>query len=90
MNVIALIGAAVGLAILILTVFLGNKIKNRFMRYTSAAVGIIISIVVAGTIPGILGAHDTVTSSKAGEYMLYLAVVFFIIKALFFRKRTTF
>lgn len=86
MNMLALISAIAGLLILSLVVVLGNKVKNRWLRYVSIVVGIVLALVVTGNVPALLGDAETYTSAKAGEYMLYLGVLVVIIKSMFFKK----
>lgn len=91
MNLTALIGAVIGLGLLAITVTIGDKISNRLLRWLAAAVGLVISVAVAAYgsegLASLLGDDHSDTAGKAGEYMMYLAIVFFIIKSLFFRKR---
>ncbi len=88
MNMLALISAIAGLLVLSLVVVLGNKIKNRWLRYLSIVVGIILALAVAGSLPSLLGDNEIRTSAEAGEYMLYLAVMMVVIKSMFFKKST--
>lgn len=87
MNILALVSAIIGLSILILAVVFGNKIKNRWLRYLSVIVGIVVAIVAAGNIPPLLGDSEVTTSAKAGEYMLYLGIIFVIVKSIFFKNK---
>ena len=87
MNSVALISAIIGLSILIFIVVFGNKIRNRWVRYTSVAVGIVVAIGITGSIPPLLGDTEVSTSAKAGEYLLYLGVAVVIIKSVFFKKK---
>lgn len=87
MNLIALIAATIGLVILIVVVILGNKIKNRWLRYLSVIVGIVIALIAAGNLPPLLGDGEVSTSAKAGEYMLYLGIIVVILKSIFFKKK---
>jgi len=88
MDVIALLSAIIGLILLIATVFFGNKIQNRWLRYVAMIVGIVIAVGTVGSLPPVFGITDTTTSAKAGEYLFYLGTVAAIINALFFRRKT--
>ena len=87
MDVIALVSAIIGLILLIATVFFGNKIQNRWLRYVAVIVGIVIAVGTVGNLPPVFGVTDTTTSAKAGEYLLYLGIAAAIINALFFRRK---
>ena len=88
MNLIALISAIIGLSILIVVVILGNKIKNRWLRYLSVVMGIVIALGVSGNILSLFGDGDVSTSAKVGEYLLYLGILAAIIKSVFFKKKS--
>lgn len=87
MNILAVIAAVVGVTLMSLTVYFGNKIRNRWLSYLAAIVGILISVVVMGCIPSIFGDTSTSTSAQAGTYLGYLIVISVIIKFVFFRKK---
>ena len=89
MNILALIAAIIGVVLMSLTVIYGNRIKNRWLRYLSALVGLVLSVVVMGSTPALLGDSSLETSGKAGEYMVYLIVVVVVIKSIFFRKKAS-
>ena len=83
MDVIALVSAVIGLILLIATVFFGNKIQNRWLRYVAVIVGIVIAVSTVENLPPFFGVTDTTTGAKAGEYLLYLGIVTAIINSLF-------
>ena len=91
MNLPALIGAVIGLGLLAITVYVGNKINNRFLRWLAAAIGLVISVTVAAYgsegLAALLGDSQSDTAGKAGEYMMYLVIGFVLAKAIFFRNR---
>lgn len=87
MNIIALISAIIGLTLLIVVVMLCNKVKNRWLRYLSIIVGIVVVFGVIGFIPQLFGDNKFSTSEKTGEYLLYLGVLLVIVKSIFFRKK---
>lgn len=93
MNLIALFGAIIGLVLLATTVIYGNNIRNQILRYLAAGVGLVISIFVAAyateALTAFFGDKNTDTVGKAGEYMMYLAIAFFIVRLIFFRKSKT-
>lgn len=87
MNILPVISACAGLAIMVAVVVVGNKLKNRWLRYLSVAVGLILALVVTGSIPLLFGVDDVKASAKAGEYMVYLGIVLVIIKSAFFKGK---
>jgi len=91
MNLPAFIGAVIGLGLMAITVYIGNKINNRLLRWLAAAIGLVISVTVAAYgsegLAALLGDNHSDTAGKAGEYMIYLVIGFVIVKSLFFRKR---
>lgn len=87
MNIIALISAIIGLMLLVVVVMLCNKVKNRWLRYLSIFVGVVVVLGALGFIPQLFGDTKFITSEKTGEYLVYLAVPALIIKFLFFRKK---
>lgn len=87
MNIIALISAIIGLILLVVVVILCNKVKNRWLRYLSIFVGVVVVFGALGFIPQLFGDTRFTTSEKTGEYLLYLGVLFLIIKFSFFRKK---
>lgn len=88
MNIVALIAAIVGVVGMSLTVIYGNKIKNRWLRYISAVVGIILSIVVMSGIPLLSSDGSAKTGAIAGQYLGVLIIAIVVIKSIFFRKKT--
>lgn len=87
MNVIAMISAIIGVVILSLTVFYGNKIKPKWLGYLVAIVGIVIALGVMGYVPALLGDKSLETAQQGGNYLGMLIITVVLIKYLFFRKK---
>lgn len=89
MNIPALLAAIVGVILMSLTVYYGNKVQNKWLRYLSAITGIIISLLIMGYIPSLLGDDSTKTGAQAGNYLGILIVIIVVIKSIFFRKKNS-
>lgn len=87
MNIIALISALIGIIFVIIVFIIGNKIKNRWLRYLSVLIGILIAFVGMGYTPVLFGVKDHQTAADAGGYFFYLGILTLIIKGIFFRKK---
>ena len=89
MNILALIAAVIGVTLMSLTVYCGNRVENRWLRYLAAITGIFASLFIMSYVPSILGDTSTSTSTQAGTYLACLIVGVLIIKSIFFRKKKT-
>jgi hypothetical protein len=87
MNLIALISAVIGVSLLMHVVLYGNKLANRWLRYLAIIVGIFIALAITGSVPALFGDSDLSTSSKAGEYLFFLGILFVGIKSIFFKNK---
>jgi H+/Cl- antiporter ClcA len=86
-NIPALIAALIGLALFSITLLLGNKIQNKWLRYLSAIIGLVISLLIMSSMPSLLGDSSTKTASIAGTYFVYLIIGFAVLKIIFVRKK---
>lgn len=87
MNVLALISAIIGIAIVIWSVNYRKNIENKILKSSAIAIGLLVSLIVASNAPSILGDPRIETVEKVGEYYLYLGIISIIIKSIFFRKK---
>ncbi len=88
MNIVALVAAIIGIAGVFLVLKYGKKIPNRWLRYLSITIGIIISFIITTLIPTLLFDDDSITTSAdAGYYFGGIAFVYFIIMLLFVWKK---
>jgi len=86
MNIVALISAALGVVLLWFAVIFGNRVKNKWLGYLIAIVGIVVALGLIGSFPTLLGDSSLATSTKAGEYFGMLIIGSVIIKYVFFRS----
>lgn len=89
MNIVAFLSAIIGVTCMSLTVIYGNRIKNKWLRYLSAIIGVSLSIVVMSSVPLLFSDESIDTTAKAGEYLVILIIAILIIKSIFFRKKKT-
>jgi len=87
MNIPALVAAFIGVILMSLTVYHGNKVPNKWFRYLAAISGIMISLIIMSYIPALFGDNTTKTGAQAGNYLGILIVTVVIIKSIFFRKK---
>jgi len=88
MNLLALVAALIGVILMSLTVYYGNKIVNKWLRYLAAITGILIAFLIMSYIPSLFGDNTNSTRSDAGTYLGALIVVVVIIKSLFFKNKS--
>ena len=74
----AIVAALAGLGVFALTVYFGNRIGNRWLRYLVMIVGIFAGLAAAGGL-----ARSVEESSLAGQILGGLILAYFVVKALF-------
>jgi len=85
MVALAFISTVITVAFILLTLHLGNKLENRFLRGIIIFIGVIVSVVLAATIQQFMGAPLQV-ATLYGKYFGYMLVSAAILKYWIFRR----
>jgi len=79
----AIVAALAGLGVFALTVYFGNKVSNRWLRYLVLIIGIFAGLAVTGGL-----ARNVEESNLAGQILGGLIIAYFVLKSLFGEKKS--
>lgn len=71
MNIMAMMGAGAGTAMLLISIFFGEQHRQAWARLLYLAAGVGLALIMAAMVPVLFGDTSVATSSLAIEYLIY-------------------